>query len=114
MQQQLWTLSRQRKSTCQKVIPHNGRGIKVRLCFVVADWAPEQFSPTSCDPLPSAQGEPLPFRATMSTILTGAMRIDLHRDCSLGIDLLFGEPIDLSPHLVRLFAIEPSGFAPSP
>lgn len=91
-----------------------GRGIEVSLCFILADRAPEQFASTSRDPLTCAQGEPLPMRAATSAILTGAMWIDLHRDRFLRIDLFTGEPIDLSPQLVRLLAIEPSGLAYSP
>src|SRR6266852_1674464 len=80
----------------------------------MADRAPEQFSPTSYDPLTSAQGEPLPFGAAAGTVLTGAMWIDFHRDGSFDEGLLFPESIDLAPQLVRLLAIEPPGLACSP
>ncbi len=77
----------------------------------MADRTPEQFSPTENCALACAQGEPLPFRATTSTVLTGAMWVDFHRDRRLGVGFLTGEPIDLPSQLVGLFAIEPSGLA---
>src|ERR1700674_1604225 len=79
----------------------------------MTDRAPEQFSPISCDPLTGAKGEPLPFCATASTILTGAVRVDFHRHRCFRVGFLFGELIDLPSQLVRLLAIASSGRASS-
>src|SRR6266571_161700 len=73
----------------------------------------KELAPTLLYPLSCTKGEPLAFRTTTGTVLTRSMRIDFNGHRPLCKRFLFGQPIDLSSQLVRLFAVESPGLASS-
>ena len=94
-----------------KAVVQVDAGIVVSMSFIATDSTLEELAPTLFDPPSCAKGEPLTFRAAAGAVLRCAPRIDLRGDRGLLKRFLPGELIDLSPQLVRLFAVEPSGFA---
>src|SRR5262249_55887522 len=89
------------------------RGIEIGLDLVVTDRAAEQLAPALLHAASGTEREPLTLRTTAGTILTGPMRIELHRHRFVDIRFFFGQVVDLPPQLIRLLAVQPPRLAAS-
>ncbi len=97
----------------EEAVMHIHGCIEVGMALVVASVARKEFAPFACDPLSCLVREPHAETAATRTILRSAMGIDFHAHHTNGIRLFFRELMDFAFQLVRLFAIEPPGFASS-
>ena len=88
-------------------------GIVVGIRFIAAGQTSVELSPTRLLSASGTNREPLSSRPASAAPLRRLPRIDLNGDHTLGVHLLTGDLIDLSPQLIGLLAIESSGFTAS-
>jgi len=97
----------------EKAVMHIHAGVKVGMTLVVAHGAKEEFASFAWHTLACPRREPHATTATPRAILTGPMRIDFDADYASCIRFFFGELGNFPSQVIRLFAVQSSGFASS-